>query len=632
MNMSMTAAPLLAGSEMVQDPKGSRAWLAPALASVLCVVLGAPTITALSATMDEATYISLGVKSWYGDHDRLVSMGALPLFSWAQNAAGAMYVKAKFNGLPSGSGTDIEMDTESQLILVRLARWTNLLVFGLGAVWSVWYAALRWFGPRVAGAAALFSAVEPNLLAGYVLATADAPCVPFALLSVVAFDSYLRAPTSRRLLQVASLIGLGIALKVSMLPIGLLLMGSCLVARALASSGSAQVAARRLAKMLPRFLLVELPAIITVALALSWVANGFLMGRALAPGSANKVAYKLFATLGYTKGDQSVKVARFQSLMVPAPLSVFRYQMSHSSSGHGMMFRGRVAMFGPWYYYPYVFTLKTHLVMLAMGFLGLMRRDVWKSPFPLAAALLVAMSCSTKLHGGPRYFLILYALWALLAGAGSWGVLDLLRQGLSRNMVAAGFATASLALTLLSAPDYLTHTSLLWGGDWESYRFADANFDWGQGTFSALSAADKKGLCPVAFFLSSSPSFGCPRDHEIITGRYFEYTDELPPRLQLVEETLGQMRGRFVAVPLRYLYGPLPHEAVVPIFRALRATPPAGRLTKLYVYYDLRSPEQFAALEGAVRREIHCWVQEWEAGRRAGRIDMGPFSADPRAL
>src|SRR5258708_24815373 len=104
--------------------------LTPIAASVLCLALGAPSISALSATIDEAAYITLSVKSWYGDRDKLIPMGVLPLFCWVQNVPGALYVEAKFGGLPNGSATNIEteMETADQLVLIRLARWTNLLV------------------------------------------------------------------------------------------------------------------------------------------------------------------------------------------------------------------------------------------------------------------------------------------------------------------------------------------------------------------------------------------------------------------------------------------------------------------------------------------------------------------------
>jgi hypothetical protein len=611
---------------------GRRVLVLPVLASVLCLALAAPAIPALSPTIDEALYVSEGVKSWYGNSDHLIPMGVLPLFSWAQNAPGALYLKLQYGGLPKGPNTNIagELETADQLVLIRLARAVNLLWSGLGTIWSVWWVGLRWVGPRAAGVAALFAAIEPNLLASYALATTDAPILPFTLLAMAAFDSYMHQRSLMRLLLVAALIGLGTALKVSVLPMGLLLIGSCLVARVWASSASALNAVRRLVLVTPRFLF-EVAAIVAVALAVSWAANGLLMGHALEPGGVNRVVSRVLATMGCPETQRAVWIARFQSTMVPGPLSVLRSQLAHSRGGHGMMFRGRVGNAGPVYYYPYVFALKTHLVMLVLGFVALVTRDVRRSPLPLAALLIFALSCTTKLHQGPRYFLVLYTVWAVLAGAGAIAMLDRIRQGLVRNLAAAVLAAASLALTLTSAPDYLTHASPLWGGDWEGYRYVDANFDWGQGAFSAFAAADAKGLSPVSYFSTGSPFMGIARNRDMIGYRDFAYADELPPRLEYVEETLARLRGRIIAVPLRCLYGPLPHEAVVPIFRGLRAEPPTGRLTKEYVYYDLRDPERFAALELTVRREIPYWVQEFQDGRNAGMVALGPFSADPRA-
>jgi hypothetical protein len=606
--------------------------LAPVLASILCLALAAPAIPALSPTIDEALYVCEGVKSWYGDADHLIPMGVLPLFSWAQNAPGALYLKLQYGGPPKGPSTNIagELQTADQLVLIRLARTVNLLLSGLGTIWSVWWVGLRWVGPRAAGAAALFAAIEPNLVASYALATTDAPILPFTLLTMTAFDAFMQQRSLLRLLGVAALIGIGTALKVSVLPMGLLLIGSCLVARVCGSSTSAIDAVRRLVLAAPRFLF-EVVLIVAVALAVSWAANGFSTGYALEPGGENRVGSRLLAILGFPEAQRAEWIARFQSMTVPAPLSVLRSQLAHSRGGHGMMFRGRVGNAGPVYYYPYVFALKTHLVVLALGFVALLTRDVRRSPLPLAALLIIALSCTTKLHQGPRYFLVLYTVWAVLAGAGAIAVLDLFHRGLVRNLAATVLAAASLALTLSSAPDYLTHASPLWGGDWEGYRYVDANFDWGQGAYSAFAAADAKGLAPVSFFSTGSPFMGIARDRDMIAHRDFAYADELPPRLQNIDETLGRMQGRIIAVPLRCLYGPLPHEAVVPVFRALRAESPTGRLTKAYVYYDLRDPERFAALERDVRREIPSWVQEFQEGRNAGIVALGPFSADPRA-
>jgi hypothetical protein len=93
------------------------------------------------------------------------------------------------------------------------------------------------------------------------------------------------------------------------------------------------------------------------------------------------------------------------------------------------------------------------------GFVALARGDVWRSPVPHAALLLVALFCSTKNQQGTRYFLTLYAVWTALAGAATWVRLDVFRRGLARDLVVAVLATGSLSLTLDSVPDFPTHTS-----------------------------------------------------------------------------------------------------------------------------------------------------------------------------
>jgi hypothetical protein len=167
--------------------------------------------------------------------------------------------------------------------------------------------------------------------------------------------------------------------------------------------------------------------------------------------------------------------------------------------------------------------------------------------------------------------------------------------------LAAGLAALALWLTARSLPELLPHTSPLWGGDLEGYRYAYANYDWGQGLYQAYEAADRLGLKPVAF-MHVGTNYGVRGDCVIIQG-------DNPDPSAIVE----QMRGRYVVVGIYYLH----HSeapSLVPIRRALLSVGPAGRLTVSSFYFDLRSPEQYAR-----------FLKAWE---RAGK-DVHQESAEP---
>ncbi len=66
-----------------------------------------------------------------------------------------------------------------------------------------------------------------------------------------------------------------------------------------------------------------------------------------------------------------------------------------------MTFLGRSGLHGPWFYYPYVFAMKSHLVLLAGVAAGLLVPAARRSATALAAVLLlVALSCAIGIRGG----------------------------------------------------------------------------------------------------------------------------------------------------------------------------------------------------------------------------------------
>jgi hypothetical protein len=315
------------------------------------------------------------------------------------------------------------------------------------------------------------------------------------------------------------------------------------------------------------------------------------MGTLLDPNTDNKVAYKIVNTLGYRGNEARDKVAAMQAMLVPGPVSVIERAAAHAGGGHPMTFLGRSGTHGPWYYYPYVLAMKTHLVLLVALLVALLRPETWRSPIVWGAILLLGFLCTAKVHGGPRYYPVLVALLTALGGAGVATLLRGCRSQAVRVGIASVLAAGALTLTVRSMPEYMTHTSPLWGGDWAGYRYADANYDFGQGLYMAFAAADRAGLRPVTFIHSGDPYYGVPQGRDVI------------PKGDM-SQMLERMRGRYVAVAVYLLFN---YDSFgsdqAPLYRALVALGPAGRLTATYFYFDLRDDGRFPALQGLVERE-----------------------------
>ncbi len=108
-------------------------------------------------------------------------------------------------------------------------------------------------------------------------------------------------------------------------------------------------------------------------------------------------------------------------------------------------------------------------------------------------------------------------------------------------MAALGLAGISLALTLASLPDLLTHTSPFWGGDDAGYRFADANYDGARASTRPWPPPRGGGYGRSSFFIRATPFFGVPGDCEVLTGGD-------------LRAAFDRMQGRYAAVSVHWLF------------------------------------------------------------------------------
>jgi hypothetical protein len=575
---------------------------------VLVIVLGGWSLWWLSPTIDEWSYLHHGTKFWLGEPPELIAGGTLPLPFWIQGIPGALYLKLRYGGVPGGIDADFgkTLPLTDQYVLLYGVRWVNLVMAGITAIWAVWWLTRRQFGPAAAGVSALLYAVEPNLLASEIVGLADAAILPMTLLAIVAYDDYLKAPRAWKLATTGALLGLALGMKVSAFVPGLLVLGAFAAVGLVTRGRDAPSTSVRLSRLFREVvgMALQLALIAAIAILVSWAANGFLTDSVVYGKSTNPRSIRFLTALGMPVDQAKSLVAQLRQIRIPAPLGVLRYQAVTSMTGFPVTFLGRTRMRGPWYYYPYIFAMTTHLVLLlaAIGSLALGR--VRRSPVTLSALLLLGLSCTLKLHGGPRYFLLLYSLLVVLGGAGLDAALRLVRPPWARLVLGTTVAFASLGLTVSSVPELMTHTSPLWGGDRQGYLYASTNYDMGQGLYLAFDAADRAGLRPISFIHTGDPYYGVPRGRDVIPHSRLRAAVGESSDTDAIPQMLSQMHGRFVAVSVLLLYHfPSVYSPDAPLYSALAALRPDGRLTNTFFYFDLRSDERFAALQRLVEQK-----------------------------
>ncbi len=591
MSQSPSAEELRLEGEPAPRVRAGRWILAPIAASLVLLGLVGTAIPRLSSTVDELYYVHHGTAFWYhGDLTWLIEKGVQPLPLLIQNLPGAVFLRLKYGGLPDNTSRPGDLDNfartgmtvADQMRVMNLARFTNLVLSGFGTIFTVWWFTRRWFDDLTAALAVTFCAIEPNLLAGFVVNTGDAPVVPFVLLTLGLYWDHLRNPARRPPWAVALVFGIGFGLKLTALPQGLLAMGACFVTRMASDLWSGRAGFLDTVKASCQFLFKDVATVALLGLLVSWLANGFAMGPVLASDSEGTHTRACLRAFGIEEGEADSLMSRMREWKVPVTVSTSLRQAGHSMGGHPSWFLGKPLQKGPFWYYPYILLMKTHLVILAFAAVGLCRRASWSTPLGLTAVLLILFTCTVKISFGPRYFLSLLALFCVLGGVG----LSALMRSASlprplRATVCGCAAVASLGLTLNSWPEFFTHTSPLWGGDDRGYLYADANYDWGQGLFQAFRGADRIGLKPVCYFPTCDPYFAVPTDRDVDS-----FNDE--------QEMLRRMRGHYAAVSIAQLY----HQpSNTPLLSALREPAQADRETEPHVL--LLRPEIGERLPGA---------------------------------
>lgn len=404
-------------------------------------------------THDEAPFLHYGYRHLLGEVPRdqrfnsklpLTALHALPVL-----------VVEKLTGRPAfvWHGDDWAI-TEWPLAWGRAAG----VLLGAALVFLIGAAAERLAGRRAGFAAALFAALEPNLLAHLHLVTADGGATVATFLAALATLRFLR----RRTLVDAALLGGALGLV-----------------------------------LLCKFMLVVW--VFSVALAVALRRGLSLRGAAVATLSLLLVVNAGFAFRGLPgrlpAAPRSKKGALARSVLGNAPLPLPRaflegidWTAGDEEKGEGF---GNLYLMGelqtakrgwPWYYLV-VFALKMPLPLLALAGLGLAwnRGAEWRTLRVLGVSWLLFLSLANHAQIGLRHALPLVPLLLLEAGA-AYARLEARRPWLARALV------VWLASSVISfAGDDIPYTNELILDRTRAYKwFADSNLDWGQSKWAVV--------------------------------------------------------------------------------------------------------------------------------------------------
>ncbi len=360
--------------------------------------------------------------------------------------------------------------------VVTLTRIPNRILF-LILVVMVFLEGRRLFGDGAALAAALFTAVEPNLLAHAGVATPDLPLTAMFFWAVMRFLRHRREGGATHLVLAGVALGLALLSKyTSVLLIGILPL------LALAAERGDR---RRFARLFRSFALI-----VVVALAVLYA--GYLPLWVHHDGADRPPAIRAALPAPYVDG--------------------IAYQLK-ANEGHRAFFFGRVSDGGWTLYYPAALLVKTPIPLLLLSVTGLWmlaavparRRDAFLIALP-PAALLLFFVVAGRIQIGVRYLLPAYPFLALAAG---YAVAKLLGTGAMRRAAGVVLTGWMVGGTAAAWPHFIPYFNEAAGGAEGGVRIlGDSNLDWGQDLPGLKRWLEEKGYGGVylAYFGNADPS------------------------------------------------------------------------------------------------------------------------------
>jgi 4-amino-4-deoxy-L-arabinose transferase-like glycosyltransferase len=364
-------------------------------------------------------------------------------------------------------------DGAAQHLVFRMRLCAGLLALALSLV--VFLAAREWFSTGAGLIAMLLVVFDPNLLANSALVTTDIGVSLFFLLSIYAFYRYVKIPSVIRLLLAGIAAGLLLATKHS----GILLAPMLV----LLIAWEILCAPKETRAKLTLRLTGALAAIAVIAVLVLWSFYGF---RYTARPDGLRLSTSLpdyAAPLSHLSRSAVLAIARFH--LLPESYLMGLVDVKRMAEFYPTFILGKIYPHGQWWYFPFVILVKTTLGMLALVTLAAFaiitgrlrkRRELAFVLIPWLVYLAVAILAGMNI--GSRHILPLYALAAILAGA---GLVALASQNARWAWVGAALIFAHIASSIAAFPNFIPYANEAWGGQRNvRHLLSDANVDWGQ--------------------------------------------------------------------------------------------------------------------------------------------------------
>jgi len=438
-----------------------------------------------SLTWDEEDHMYAGYRMWkngdFGlnpEHPPLVKLlAALPVLGEKLKEPPLKGIMFKPEAYIGGRDWLEQNDGGSQRLVFRMRLSATLLAVALSLV--VFFAAREWFGTTAALVALTLVVFDPNILAHSGLVTTDLGATLFFLAAVYAFYRYVKQPGLLRLAIAGVVLGLLLATKHSGVLLGPMLLALVCWEVVVAPKGAHLRTALRLGG--------AWIVMVLLAVGVLWAFYGFRY-------AARPAGLQLIPTLEVYRQQLKPFDAGVIWWMARLHLLPEAYLMGMVDiRAFAKMFTtfvlGTWYPHGVWWYFPAAIAIKTTLGMLALVLLagfaivtGKLGKGANHSRalvyvlFVWVAYLITAGA--NGLNIGVRHILPLYALAAIIAGAGVAALAPLSNKW---KWVCGVLIAAHIVSALSVFPNSLAYANEAWGGSRNTYRVLnDSNVDWGR--------------------------------------------------------------------------------------------------------------------------------------------------------
>jgi Dolichyl-phosphate-mannose-protein mannosyltransferase len=458
-----------------------------------------------SLTWDEDDHMFAGYMMWktgdYGlnpEHPPLVKLLAtLPLLGeklWIPPLQGREF---KSEAYLDGRDWLARNDGASQRLVFRMRLVAGLLALGLSLV--IFFAAREWFGTPAALIALTLAVFDPNLLAHSALVTTDIGLSLFLLASLYGFYRYVKRPTLMRLLLTGLAAGCLLATKHSGILLAPMLLMLIAVEIAVAPKGSRGRVALRLSG--------AFAAIVVIGVTVLWAFYGFRYSTRPAGMAWSTTLAEYVQPLSHFNATAVLAIAHLH--LLPESYLVGLVDVKRMAQWYPTFLLGKTYAHGVWWYFPVVIAVKTTLGLLALLaltafaiFSGGHRKGRELAYLLVPGGFYLAVAMLSGMNIGARHILPLYAMAAILAGAGITALAKVNRRWV---WVGVALVTAHVVSALTVFPNDMAYANEAWGGSKNTYKLlSDSNEDWGQQLFQVKDWQDRHPgeECWFAYFAS----------------------------------------------------------------------------------------------------------------------------------